>query len=174
MNKQQAIIDDLRQWAITRSGQDAHQFSSEAQPASPEEAYRLALLRHLATTTNALVDLRDFAAPALLIFPAADYLVGTGSSHVYVIRRQDAERLAIIGPAGQGGKEPPLYVVNNHTGNHFAEVEAGSHLEAAQLYRIRHKVKGYAKLTTTDARQFLQPGQAAASKQYHETNDPSE
>jgi hypothetical protein len=43
------------------------------------------------------------------------------------------------------------FTVNNETNEHLDEVEAVSHQDAAARYRTRHRLKGYAKLRTSDA-----------------------
>jgi len=67
------------------------------QPASDEaEAALLARLAELVTDAYLLPDLRDFAPQVRQLFPEPAYLVGCGSSHNWLHRAADPQRLALI------------------------------------------------------------------------------
>ena len=67
------------------------------QPARDEtEAAQLAQLTELLITTDLLPDLCDFAPQMRQLFPAPAYLVGCGSSHIWLHRATDPHRLALI------------------------------------------------------------------------------
>ena len=67
------------------------------QPARDEiEAAQLARLTELLTTTDPLPDLRDFAPQVRQLFPEPAYLVGCGSSHIWLHRAAEPDRLVLI------------------------------------------------------------------------------
>lgn len=69
----------------------------QEQPAADEaEAARLTDLGQLVATTAPLPDLRDLAPAVRQFFPEPAYLVGCGSSHIWLHRTADAHRLAFI------------------------------------------------------------------------------
>lgn len=91
------------------------------------------------------------------------YLWGQEGWQAFAMQRGQLEAVALPAPLR-------LFVVDNVTGQHFAEVEAPTHEEAAALYRTRFTIQGYAKLATTDAALFLSRATLNV-KQYHETYD---
>jgi hypothetical protein len=69
----------------------------QEQPAADEaEAARLTELGQLVATTAPMPDLRDMAPAMRHLFPEPQYLVGCGSSHIWLHRTADAHRLAFI------------------------------------------------------------------------------
>ena len=67
------------------------------QPAHDEaEAGLLAQLTERLTAADPLPDLRDFAPQMRQLFPEPIYLVGCGSSHIWLHRATDPHRLALI------------------------------------------------------------------------------
>ena len=67
------------------------------QPARDEtEAAQLAQLIELLITTDPLPDLRDFTPQVRQFFPEPAYLVGCGSSHIWLRRAHDPNRLALV------------------------------------------------------------------------------
>ncbi|GAA4382055.1 hypothetical protein [Hymenobacter koreensis] len=67
------------------------------QPAHDEaEAAQLTELAQLLDATDAPTDVRDLAPTVRGLFPEPVYLVGCGSSHVWLHRATDPHRLAII------------------------------------------------------------------------------
>jgi hypothetical protein len=67
------------------------------QPARDEaEAALLAQLGELLVDAYSLPDLRDFAPQVRQLFPEPAYLVGCGSSHIWLHRAADPNRLALI------------------------------------------------------------------------------
>ena len=67
------------------------------QPAHDDaEATLLAQLAELITATDPLPDLRDLAPQVRQLFPEPAYLVGCGSSHIWLRRAVDQQRLALI------------------------------------------------------------------------------
>jgi hypothetical protein len=68
------------------------------QPAHDEaEAALLAQLPEMLATAGPLPDdLRDLAPQVRQLFPAPAYLVGCGSSHIWLHRAADPHRLALI------------------------------------------------------------------------------
>lgn len=68
----------------------------EQPPHDEAEAAQLAQLRELLANTNLLPDLRDFAPTVRQLFPEPAYLVGCGSSHIWLHRAADLNRLALI------------------------------------------------------------------------------
>ena len=67
-------------------------------PAAPvsAEAALLAQLAELLTDAYLLPDLRDLAPQVRQLFPEPAYLVGCGSSHIWLHRAADPNRLALI------------------------------------------------------------------------------
>ena len=66
-------------------------------PARDEpEAALLAQLAELLAAAYALPDLRDLAPQVRQLFPEPAYLVGCGSSHIWLHRATDPNRLALI------------------------------------------------------------------------------
>lgn len=67
------------------------------QPAHDEaEAAQLTRLAQLVATTGLPPDLRDLAPAVRQLFPEPAYLVGCGSSHIWLHRAADPQRLALI------------------------------------------------------------------------------
>ena len=67
------------------------------QPARDEaEAAQLTKLTQLVTTATPPPDLRDLAPAVRQLFPEPAYLVGCGSSHIWLHRAADPQRLALI------------------------------------------------------------------------------
>ena len=67
------------------------------QPARDEaEAALLAQLVGLIADADPMPDLRDFAPQVRQLFPEPAYLVGCGSSHIWLRRAADPHRLALI------------------------------------------------------------------------------
>ena len=68
------------------------------QPAHNDaEAAQLAQLTELLATTDPLPDdLRNLAPQVRQLFPEPTYLVGCGSSHIWLHRAADKQRLALI------------------------------------------------------------------------------
>ena len=60
------------------------------------EAAQLAQLTELLTTIDPLPDLRDFAPQVRQLFPEPAYLVGCGSSHIWLHRAAEPDRLVLI------------------------------------------------------------------------------
>ena len=69
---------------------------TEQPPHDEAEAAQLAQLRELLANTDPLPDLRDFAPTVRQLFPKPAYLVGCGSSHIWLHRAADPHRLALI------------------------------------------------------------------------------
>lgn len=67
----------------------------EQQPADAAEAQRLEQLRQLIGATPDTADLREFAGPARQLL-GPGYRVHCGSSHVWIKRGDQSERLAIV------------------------------------------------------------------------------
>lgn len=67
----------------------------ERQPADEAEAQRLTRLRQLIQAAPDVADLRDFAPTAREVM-GEGYAIHCGSSHVWLKRRDQPERLAII------------------------------------------------------------------------------
>jgi hypothetical protein len=67
----------------------------EQQPADEAEAQRLEQLRQLIEAAPDVADLRDFATPAREVM-GEGYTIHCGSSHVWLKRDDQAERLAIM------------------------------------------------------------------------------
>ncbi|MGY3090823.1 hypothetical protein ACVWYF_003884 [Hymenobacter sp. UYAg731] len=68
----------------------------EQQPHDETEACLLAQLTELLTNAAPQDDLRDLAPKVRQFFPEPAYLVGCGSSHIWLHRTSDPNRLAII------------------------------------------------------------------------------
>ena len=67
------------------------------QPAHDEaEATQLTMLARLVATTSPLSDVRDLAPAVRQLFPEPAYLIGCGSSHIWLHRAADPQRLALI------------------------------------------------------------------------------
>ena len=67
------------------------------QPARDEtEAAQLAQLTELIINTNPFPDLRDFAPQVRQLFPEPAYQVGCGSSHIWLHRAAELNRLVLI------------------------------------------------------------------------------
>ena len=67
------------------------------QPArNKAEGLCLRRLARLLPSATALPDVRDLAPAVRQLFPEPAYLVGCGSSHIWLHRVDDAQRLAII------------------------------------------------------------------------------
>ena len=60
------------------------------------EAALLSQLAELLTDAYLLPDLRDLAPQVRQLFPEPAYLVGCGSSHIWLHRAADPQRLALI------------------------------------------------------------------------------
>ena len=60
------------------------------------EATLLAQLAELLADTSPLLDVRDFAPQVRQLFPEPNYLVGCGSTHIWLRRAADPQRLALI------------------------------------------------------------------------------
>lgn len=60
------------------------------------ETALLARLTELVTDAYLQPDLRDFAPQVRQLFPEPAYLVGCGSSHIWLHRASDPQRLALI------------------------------------------------------------------------------
>ena len=65
-------------------------------PHHEAEAAQLAQLAHLLDTIDALPDVRDLAPAVRELFPESAYQVGCGSSHIWLHRTADHQRLALI------------------------------------------------------------------------------
>ena len=72
------------------------QLSIEQQPHDEAEAASLAHLTELLANAALQDDLRDLAPTVRQLFPEPAYLVGCGSSHIWLHRTSDPHRLAII------------------------------------------------------------------------------
>ena len=76
---------------------DPPQLLIEQQPHDEAEAALLAQLPQVLVATGPLPDdLRDLAPAVRQLFPAPAYLVGCGSSHIWLHRAADPNRLALI------------------------------------------------------------------------------
>ena len=75
---------------------DPPQLLIEEPPRDDAEAARLAQLTDLVATADPLPDLRDLAPAVRQLFPEPTYLVGCGSSHIWLHRATDPHRLALI------------------------------------------------------------------------------
>ena len=72
------------------------QLSLEQPARDDAEAALLAQLDELLTAADPLPDLRDFAPQVRQLFPEPAYLVGCGSTHIWLHRAADPNRLAFI------------------------------------------------------------------------------
>ena len=72
------------------------QLSLEQPARDDAEAALLAQLAELLTDAYLLPDLRDLAPQVRQLFPEPAYLVGCGSSHIWLHRAADPQRLALI------------------------------------------------------------------------------
>ena len=72
------------------------QLSIEQPARDDAEAALLDQLAKLLTDAEPLPDLRDFAPQVRQLFPEPAYLVGCGSSHIWLHRAADPQRLALI------------------------------------------------------------------------------
>ena len=76
---------------------DPPQLHIEQPPHDEAEAALLAQLPNVLATADRLPDdLRDLAPAVRQLFPAPTYLVGCGSSHIWLHRAADPHRLALI------------------------------------------------------------------------------
>ena len=76
---------------------DLPQLLIEQPPHDEAEAAQLARLTELLATTDPLPDdLRNMAPAVRQLFPEPAYLVGCGSSHIWLHRATDPHRLALI------------------------------------------------------------------------------
>ena len=76
---------------------DPPQLHLEQPPHDEAEAALLAQLPEVLATVGPLPDdLRDLAPAVRQLFPAPTYLVGCGSSHIWLHRAADPNRLALI------------------------------------------------------------------------------
>ena len=72
------------------------QLSLEQPARDDAEAALLVQLAELLTAADPLPDLRDLAPQVRQLFPEPAYLVGCGSSHIWLRRAVDPNRLALI------------------------------------------------------------------------------
>ena len=72
------------------------QLSLEQPASDAAEAALLGQLAKLLTDAEPLPDLCDFAPQVRQLFPESAYLVGCGSSHIWLHRAVDPNRLALI------------------------------------------------------------------------------
>ena len=76
---------------------DLPQLLIEQPPHDEAEAAQLARLTELLATTDQLPDdLRNMAPAVRQLFPEPSYLVGCGSSHIWLHRATGPHRLALI------------------------------------------------------------------------------
>ncbi|MBW3127274.1 hypothetical protein [Hymenobacter profundi] len=75
---------------------ESPQLRIEQAPQDDTEAAQLAQLAHLLYTTDAPPDVRDLAPAVRELFPEPAYQVGCGSSHIWLHRTADHQRLALI------------------------------------------------------------------------------
>jgi hypothetical protein len=71
-------------------------FVLEQAPLDEAESVLLKHLAHIVDTAELLTDLRDLAPTIRKFFPEPAYLVGSGSSHIWIHRRNDLQRLVCI------------------------------------------------------------------------------
>ena len=72
------------------------QLTLEQSASNDAEAALLAQLAELLTDAYLLPDLRDLAPQVRQLFPEPAYLVGCGSSHIWLHRAANPQRLALI------------------------------------------------------------------------------